>query len=40
MKDYLKIHTREHKLVTHQTISEMEKILPAGNLSGCINPLL
>lgn len=29
MKDYLKIHTREHKLVTHQTITEMEKILPA-----------
>jgi DNA-binding LytR/AlgR family response regulator len=28
MKDYLKIHTREHKLVTHQTMSEMEKILP------------
>ena len=29
MKDYLKIHTKEHKLVTHQTISEMEKILPS-----------
>lgn len=28
MKDYLKIHTREHKLVTHQTMSDMEKILP------------
>ena len=28
MKDYLKIHTREFKLVTLQTMSEMEKILP------------
>lgn len=28
MKDYLKIHTREHKLVTHQTMTDMEKILP------------
>jgi DNA-binding LytR/AlgR family response regulator len=28
MKDYLKIHTKEHKLVTHQTMSDMEKILP------------
>lgn len=28
MKDYLKIHTREYKLVTLQTMSEMEKILP------------
>ena len=29
MKDYLKIHTTEYKLITHQTMSEMEKILPA-----------
>ncbi len=28
MKDYLKIHTREYKLVTLQTMNEMEKILP------------
>ena len=28
MKDYLKIHTREHKLITHQTMSDIEKILP------------
>jgi DNA-binding LytR/AlgR family response regulator len=28
MKDYLKIHTKEHRLVTHQTITDMEKILP------------
>ena len=28
MKDYLKIYTKEYKLVTHQTMSEMEKILP------------
>jgi DNA-binding LytR/AlgR family response regulator len=28
MKDYLKIHTPDFKLVTHQTMSEMEKILP------------
>ena len=27
MKDYLKIHTREYQLVTHQTMNEMEKIL-------------
>jgi DNA-binding LytR/AlgR family response regulator len=29
MKDYLKIHTAGYKLVTHQTMIEMEKILPA-----------
>ncbi len=29
MKDYVKIHTQDYKLVTHQTMSEMEKILPA-----------
>ncbi|MEO5892948.1 MAG: LytTR family DNA-binding domain-containing protein [Ferruginibacter sp.] len=29
MKDYLKIHTTESKLVTHQTMGDMEKILPA-----------
>ena len=28
MKDYIKIHTIEYKLVTLQTMSEMEKILP------------
>ena len=30
MKDYLKIHTIEHVIVTHQTMGEMENILPAG----------
>jgi DNA-binding LytR/AlgR family response regulator len=29
MKDYLKIHTNEHVIVTHQTMGDMEKILPA-----------
>jgi DNA-binding LytR/AlgR family response regulator len=29
MKDYLKIHCRDYKLVTLQTMNEMEKILPA-----------
>jgi DNA-binding LytR/AlgR family response regulator len=29
MKDYLKIHTTEYKLITHQTMNEMEKILPS-----------
>jgi len=28
MKDYLKIHTADYNLVTHQTMSDMEKILP------------
>jgi DNA-binding LytR/AlgR family response regulator len=28
MKDYLKIHTPEHFVVTHQTMGEMENILP------------
>jgi len=28
MKDYLKIHTSEYKLVTHQTMSYFETILP------------
>ena len=28
MKDYLKIHTTEYKLVTHQTMGDMENILP------------
>ncbi|MES2893233.1 MAG: LytTR family DNA-binding domain-containing protein [Bacteroidota bacterium] len=27
MRDYLKIHTTEYQLVTHQTMNEMEKIL-------------
>jgi len=29
MKDYLKIHTSEYTLVTHQTMSELEKVLPS-----------
>ena len=29
MKDYLKIHTAEYTLITHQTMGDMEKILPA-----------
>ena len=29
MKDYLKIHTVENTLITHQTMSDIEKILPA-----------
>jgi DNA-binding LytR/AlgR family response regulator len=29
MKDYLKIHTTEYKLITHQTMNEMERILPS-----------
>jgi len=28
MKDYLKIHTADYNLITHQTMAEMEKILP------------
>jgi DNA-binding LytR/AlgR family response regulator len=28
MKDYLKIHAFDYKLITHQTMSEMEKTLP------------
>ncbi len=28
MKDYLKIHTADYVLVTHQTMNELEKILP------------
>ncbi|MEO6454012.1 MAG: LytTR family DNA-binding domain-containing protein [Ginsengibacter sp.] len=28
MKDYLKIYTKEYKLVTHKTMGEMEKALP------------
>jgi two-component system response regulator LytT len=30
MKDYLKIHTPDYMLVTHQTMNELEKILPFG----------
>jgi DNA-binding LytR/AlgR family response regulator len=30
MKDYLKLHTIEYVIVTHQTMSEMENILPPG----------
>jgi two-component system, LytTR family, response regulator len=29
MKDYLKIHTVENTLITHQTMNDIEKILPA-----------
>ena len=29
MKDYLKIHTGEHTIITHQTMGEMENILPS-----------
>ena len=29
MKDYLKIHTAEHVIITHQTMGEMENILPS-----------
>jgi len=29
MKDYLKVHTPEYALVTHQTMNELEKTLPA-----------
>jgi|SRR5882724_13045737 len=29
MRDYLKIHTAEYKLITHQTMSYFEKTLPA-----------
>jgi DNA-binding LytR/AlgR family response regulator len=28
MKDYLKIHTPEHVIITHQTMAEMENIVP------------
>ena len=28
MKDYLKIHSVEHVIITHQTMSEMENIVP------------
>jgi DNA-binding LytR/AlgR family response regulator len=29
MKDYLKVHTPDYTLVTHQTMNELEKTLPA-----------
>jgi DNA-binding LytR/AlgR family response regulator len=29
MKDYLKVHTPEYSLITHQTMNELEKTLPA-----------
>lgn len=29
MRDYVRIHTRDHKLVTHQTMGEMEDLLDA-----------
>ena len=28
MKDYLRVHTTEHNLVTHQTMTDIEKLLP------------
>jgi DNA-binding LytR/AlgR family response regulator len=28
MKDYLKIHTSDYQLITHQTMAEMERMLP------------
>lgn len=30
MRDYLKIHTGENTLITHQTMTDIEKLLPAG----------
>ena len=30
MKDYLKIHTTENTMITHQTMTDIDKILPAG----------
>ena len=30
MKDYLKIHTGENTLITHQTMMDIEKLLPTG----------
>lgn len=29
MKDYLKIHTPDYKLITHQTMNDMENLLPS-----------
>jgi DNA-binding LytR/AlgR family response regulator len=29
MKDYLKIHTEEHTFIVHQTMTEIEKLLPS-----------
>jgi len=29
MKDYLKIHTDDHTFITHQTMNDIEKILPS-----------
>jgi DNA-binding LytR/AlgR family response regulator len=29
MKDYLKVHTPEYTLITHQTMNELEKTLPS-----------
>lgn len=29
MKDYLKIYTNEHRLIIHQTMTEMERLLPS-----------
>ena len=31
MKDYLKIHSTQHVIVTHQTMIDMENILPGSN---------
>ena len=30
MRDYLKIHTGENMFITHQTLNDIERILPAG----------
>jgi len=30
MKDYIKIHSSGHEIMTHQTMTEIENILPAG----------
>jgi DNA-binding LytR/AlgR family response regulator len=30
MKDYIKIHTTDHVIITHQTMGEIENILPSG----------
>ena len=29
MKDYLKVHTPDYTLITHQTMNDLEKTLPA-----------
>ncbi len=39
MKDYLKIHTSDYRLVTHQTMNELRKYCLSGNSSAFINPI-